>query len=50
MMLNRVLNELALELNIPFDNKGENAAKGQVQLDLLEKLNALIVSDNLLIY
>lgn len=38
---NRVLNEIVLELNIPFDNNGDNAAKGQVQLELLEQLNAL---------
>ncbi len=38
---NRVLNMLAAELGKPFDNNGEEAAKGMLNKELLDELNAL---------
>jgi anhydro-N-acetylmuramic acid kinase len=38
---NRVLNTLCKPLNITYDAQGQNAAKGNINIELLNKLNAL---------
>jgi anhydro-N-acetylmuramic acid kinase len=38
---NRVLNVLVNDLNLPYDNHGEQAAKGTIHQDILNELNTL---------
>lgn len=38
---NRVLNMLTEEMNLPYDDEGKISARGNVNIDLLEKINSL---------